>query len=141
MRSGLFVLATLLMAGLGTNGCGVPVFAQDLGVTPDQVKWLATRNLGLAANLDGDPSRPGPYVVRLKVVPDNVTMPHTHPNAEDVTVISGSIGFGLGTVFDKSKGRVLPAGSFLHLPANTPHFAWTGTEGAVIQSHGIGPFP
>jgi hypothetical protein len=118
-----------------------PAPAQSVGMTPDEIHWAETRGLGLAAQLEGDPAKQEPYVVRIKVPPNNVTSPHTHPQAENVTVISGWIGFGNGTVFDRSKGRVLPAGSFLYLPANTAHFAWTGPEGAVIQAHGVGPFP
>jgi anti-sigma factor ChrR (cupin superfamily) len=130
----------VVAAGL-TMGQGLPSTARDLGVTPEEIKWVETTNLGLSVTLEGDPSGPGPYVLRIKVPPNNVTMPHTHMNAENITVISGWIGFGLGTVFDKSDGRELPAGSFFHLPPNTPHFAWTGAEGAVIQAHGNGPFP
>lgn len=138
MKPTLLVAATALAIAWG-----MPAIAQDasIGMTPDQITWTETRSLGLAALLEGDPAKNGPYVVRLKVPPNNVTPPHTHPQAENVTVISGSIGFGLGTVFDRSKGRIYPAGSFFYLPARTPHFAWTGAEGAVIQAHGIGPFP
>jgi hypothetical protein len=130
----------VVAAGL-TMGQGIPSVAQDLGVTPEEIKWVETTNLGLSVMLEGSPSRPGPYVLRIKVPPNNVTMPHTHTNAENITVISGWIGFGLGAVFDKSKGRELPTGSFFYLPPNTPHFAWTGAEGAVIKAHGNGPFP
>jgi quercetin dioxygenase-like cupin family protein len=133
MKSTLFVVATALAISRG-----VPALAQDdaIGVTPEQIKWV-----GSTAVLYGDPAKNGPYVLRIKVAPNVVTPPHTHPQAENITVISGSIGFGLGTVFDQSKGRVLAAGSFFYLPANTPHFAWTGADGAVIQAHGTGPFP
>lgn len=120
-----------------------PCVAHDqvVGFTPEEVKFGHVKRLGEAVVLHGDPSRPEPYAVRIKVGPNNVTMPHSHPKAEGVTVISGWIGFGIGPVFDKEKGRVLHPGSFLHLPARVPHFAWTGPEGAVIQAHGIGPFP
>lgn len=120
-----------------------PAAAEDrtIGVVPDEMQWTQVPRLGTAIVLYGDPARRGPYVVRLNVPPDNVTQPHTHPLAENITVISGWIGFGLGPVFDKAKGRVLPAGAFFHLPARTLHFAWTGPEGAVIQAHGAGPFP
>jgi len=114
---------------------------RSIGVTPDEMTWTKIRRLGEAVVLHGDPAKPAPYVVRIKVGPNNITPPHTHPHAENITVISGWIGFGLGPVFDQQKGRALPAGAFYHLPANTPHFAWTGPEGAVIQAHGSGPFP
>lgn len=133
MKRAIFAVATALaLAGIA------PAIAQDnsIGVTPDQFKWAGTTVL-----LEGDPAKHAPYVLRSKVPPNNTTSPHTHRQAENITVIAGWIGFGLGTVFDQSKGRVLPAGSFFYLPANTPHFAWTGPEGAVIQIHGVGPFP
>ncbi|MSP02918.1 MAG: cupin domain-containing protein [Acetobacteraceae bacterium] len=136
MKLAWFVLAAVLAIVRGE-----PAIAQELGVIPDEIKWAATKNLGDAVVLEGDPAKPGPYVLRIKVPPNNVTNPHTHRQIENITVISGWIGFGLGAIFDKSKGRELPAGSFFHLPANTPHFAWTGPEGAVIQAHGVGPFP
>jgi len=114
---------------------------QGVGVTQAEMRLAPVPGLGQAIVLLGDPSKPGPYVVRLVVPPNTETPPHSHPQAESVTVISGWIGFGLGDAFDKAKGRVLPAGSFLHLPAGALHFAWTGPEGAVIQAHGVGPFP
>jgi quercetin dioxygenase-like cupin family protein len=86
-----------------------------------------------------DPSKRGPYVERVKLPPNATVPPHTHPDVENITVLSGSFGIGEGTVADKSKGKVLTAGSFYQLPANTPHFAWAGLNGAVIQIHGVGP--
>jgi quercetin dioxygenase-like cupin family protein len=133
MKTKLFIVATALAVSRG-----IPAIAQDgtIGVTPDEIKWQ-----GHVAVLSGDPAKNGPYVIRIEVSPNDITPPHTHRQSENITVISGSIGFGLGTVFDRSKGRVLPAGSYYYLPANTPHFAWTGADGAIIQAHGDGPFP
>ena len=133
MKTTLFIVATALALSRG-----IPAIAQDstIGVTPDEIKWR-----GHVAVLNGDPAKNGPYVLRIEVPPNDITPPHTHRQAENITVISGSIGFGLGTGFDQSKGRVLPAGSYFYLPANTPHFAWTGADGAIIQAHGNGPFP
>jgi len=136
MKPALFVVATMLAILRGA-----PAIAQPVGVTPDEIKWATTGSLGDVVVLEGDPAKPEPYVLRLRVPPNNVTHPHTHAQDENITVISGAIGFGLGSVFDRSKGRVLLAGSFFHLPANTPHFAWTGPDGAIIQAHGVGPFP
>ena len=138
MKPSLFlVLAVLAMAR------GMPAIADDtrIGVTPDEIQWGQVEGLGLAVILQGDPAKSRSYILRIKVPPNNITQPHVHRQAENITVISGSFGFGLGTVFDRSKGRVLPAGSFVHLPANTSHFAWTGADGAVIQANGDGPFP
>ena len=40
------------------------------------------------AILFGDPSKPGPYVVRLKWLPGNMSRPHFHPNDRFFAVIS-----------------------------------------------------
>jgi quercetin dioxygenase-like cupin family protein len=87
----------------------------------------------------GDPAEAGPYVERVKLPPNAVIPPHTHPDDENITVLSGAFGIGEGEVADHAKGRVLPAGSFYYLPANMAHFAWAGPEGAIVQIHGIGP--
>ena len=138
MRAGLWIgaMALVLASGLA--------MAQDetLTVMPDQVKWGPAPGLPTgweAAILIGDPAKEGPYVERVKLPPNAMVPPHTHPDIESITVISGSFGIGQGKVADKSKGQVLPAGSFYHLPANTAHFAWSGPDGAIVQVHGIGP--
>ena len=138
MNNGLLT-ATVLLA-LVTRVAA----AQDgtLVITPDQVKWGPAPGLPAdwqAAILSGDPAKKGPYVERVKLPPNAVVPPHKHPDIENITVISGSFGIGQGNVADKSKGQVLPTGSFYRLPANTAHFAWAGPEGAVVQVHGVGP--
>jgi quercetin dioxygenase-like cupin family protein len=135
---GLLVATTVfcLMTGVAVAQNGTLV------VTPDQVRWGPAPGLPAdwqAAVLIGDPAKSDPYVERVKLPPNATVPPHTHPDIENITVISGSFGIGQGSVPDKSKGQMLPAGSFYRLPANTAHFAWSGPDGAVIQIHGIGP--
>jgi hypothetical protein len=101
---------------------------------PDQIKWE-----GFAHRLGGrrfgwGPDKKGPSVERVKLPPDAVVPPHTHPDTANITVLSDS-----SNVAGKSKGRMLPARSFYRLPANTPHYASAGPDGAVIQIHGVGP--
>src|SRR3982750_2833423 len=40
--------------------------------------------------LFGDPNKPGPYVVRLKWLPGNMSRPHFHPNDRYIAVLSGT---------------------------------------------------
>jgi hypothetical protein len=48
------------------------------------------------AVLEGDPSKEGPFVFRVKV-PDGYRIPvHTHPKTERVTVIAGTFNIGMG---------------------------------------------
>jgi quercetin dioxygenase-like cupin family protein len=122
---------------------GTPAIAQTITVTPDQVKWADNKSLPpgwQSAVLAGNLAKKGAYAVRVKI-PANSSFPaHMHPDVETITVISGSFGIGQGTSGDKSKGQVLPAGSFYRLPAHTAHYAWTEADGAVIQVQGNGPF-
>ena len=133
-----------LVAGIFTLTLCGNALAQSgtIVLTPDQIKWGPAKGMPAGwevAVLAGAPDKRGPYVERIKLPANAMVPPHTHPDTENITVLSGSFGIGEGKVADKSKGRVLPAGSFYRLPANTPHFAWAGAEGAVIQIHGIGP--
>ncbi len=55
------------------------------------------------AILVGDPTKPGPYVIRVKLPAGIKLMPHRHPEDRIYTVISGVFYIGLGDVFDESK--------------------------------------
>jgi len=91
------------------------------------------------AVLEGDPTKEGPFVMRLWL-PDGFSIqPHWHPKVERVTVLSGVFNLGMGEKFDKSATRPMAAGTFGFWPAEMRHFAWTKGE-TVIQLHGIGPW-
>src|SRR2546421_11805817 len=61
------------------------------------------------AILEGDPTREGPFVMRLKL-PDRYRIPpHTHPKTERLTVISGTFRLGMGGKFDENALRAMPA--------------------------------
>ena len=93
----------------------------------------------LIAVLEGDPSKEGPFVFRVKV-PDGYRIPpHTHPKTERVTVISGVFIIGMGAKFDEKAGRAMPAGTYGHWPAGMTHFVRVEGE-TVVQFHGTGPW-
>lgn len=89
--------------------------------------------------LDGDPGKRGQFTVRFQFPANYKIMPHTHPTAEHITVISGKLNLGMGEKFDQSVSREMPADSFGVMPAGMVHFAWAG-EPTIIQIHGTGPF-
>src|SRR6266852_3081684 len=83
---------------------------------PDSLKWTAGPAFlqpgAQISIVSCDPSKEGPYVLRLKL-PDNFkVLPHMHPNDENVTVISGTLNIVMGDKFDDSRGPALKAGSF-----------------------------
>ncbi len=91
------------------------------------------------AVLEGDPSKPGPFVFRVKVPDGYKIPPHTHPKPERVTVISGTFNLGMGETFDAAKAEALPAGTYGTWPAGMKHFVWAKGE-TVVQFHGEGPW-
>jgi quercetin dioxygenase-like cupin family protein len=91
------------------------------------------------AVLLGDPSKEGLFVTRLKAPKGYRIPPHTHPNQEVVTVISGTIKLGMGETADPTKAKALPAGTFYATPPGMAHFAQFEEE-TVIQVSTIGPW-
>lgn len=108
---------------------------------PSELAWIRdpfdpVRRMAL---LVGDPTRPGPYVVRMHVDAGYAIGLHAHP-AEDehLTVLSGSLHVSTGVAGSGAAELELPAGSVVVVPAGTPHRLWT-TEETEIQMSGIGP--
>lgn len=144
MRFCYFALAAILSISYGvasaqTTGAGMA--AAPTIVTADSLKW--TPGTGMMKGVDvavlyGDPSKAGPYVLRLRIPANTNLPPHYHGDTENVTVISGALWVGLGDTFDASKMKELGPGSFVSVPANVHHFAMT-KDATVIQIHGIGP--
>jgi hypothetical protein len=112
-------------------------------VRPDDIKWMpappALPAGAKAAVLSGDPSKAGPYVIRAKLPDGYKIPPHWHPTDENVTVIHGTLMVGKGDKFSAAASEALPAGSFMRMPKDMRHFAWTKGE-TIIQVHGMGPF-
>jgi quercetin dioxygenase-like cupin family protein len=92
------------------------------------------------ALISGDPVKPGPFAFRLKMPPGYVVMPHSHPAAENLTVISGRLYHGMGDTLRKADGKAVAQGDFVYLPPAMPHAVWTTDSPAVIQVNGTGPF-
>jgi quercetin dioxygenase-like cupin family protein len=90
------------------------------------------------AVLVGDPAKEGLYVVRVKFPAGYKVAPHSHPNDENVTVISGTFHIGIGDKFDDTKGQALKPGGFAQAPKGVKHYAWASQE-TIIQLHGMGP--
>lgn len=90
--------------------------------------------------LTGDPAKPGPFVLRLKIPANTVIAPHTHSADENVTVLSGDFYHGMGNTIDREQGKLVDAGGYVFLPANMAHSLWTTKDPAVIQVTGTGPF-
>jgi quercetin dioxygenase-like cupin family protein len=87
----------------------------------------------------GEPSKPGPYVIRVKAPLGVKLMPHRHPEDRIYTVMSGVFYIGLGDRFDGDKVVAYPPGSVIVLPGDTWHFHWAKSGEYVTQVSAIGP--
>lgn len=134
----MFAILTLALA--------VPVHepARDHEVVrPSEIKWQdGPSSLPKGAKmvvLEGDPTKDGPFVLRVKL-PDGFRIaPHTHPKDERVTVLTGTLFLGMGEKFDEKAATEMPAGSYGRTGANMAHFGFVKGE-TILQLHGSGPW-
>ena len=111
-------------------------------IRAEDVVWkpfAAFPTLARLATLVGDPMRPGPYVIRVRLPANVRMMPHRHAEDRIYTVISGVFYVGVGEVFDERKLTAHGPGSVVVLPAGTPHFHWAKSGEYVTQISAIGP--
>jgi quercetin dioxygenase-like cupin family protein len=119
-----------------------PGEAQFRSILPEDIDWKpfpAFPPPCRLAVLVGEPSRPGPYVIRVKVPSGVKMMPHRHPEDRIYTVMSGVFYIGLGDEFDGDKVRAYPPGSVVVLPGDTSHFHWAKSGEYITQVTAIGP--
>ena len=111
--------------------------------TAAEIKWGVPPPVlpkgAMLAVVSGDPGKPGPYAVRLKMPAGYRIAPHWHPTDEHVTVLSGTFALGMGDKFDKAALKDLSSGGYGLMPAEMRHFALARTS-AIVQVHGTGPF-
>jgi len=146
---GIFLLTVVLfvaspvIAGDKTKA-GEPGTGSPIMLAPNEVKWGACPAVvppgALCAVIEGDPAAANKlFAFRIKL-PDKYRIPpHFHPGDEHVVVLSGVFNMGMGDKFDTSAGHPMPAGSFMVMPKETRHFAWSTGE-TIIQVYAIGPW-
>jgi quercetin dioxygenase-like cupin family protein len=120
-----------------------PAAAKHVLMPVDQLKWgpapPALPAGAQVAVLDGDPTKPGAFVLRVKF-PDGYTVPpHWHPTIENLVVLGGTLMVGMGDKLDKASMQTLTVGGYSKMPARMNHYVITKGE-TTIQVHGVGPF-
>ena len=90
-RAIAFAVCTVMFAP--TIGSAQQVVGKGVELTtPDNIKWVKNAaGTQETAVLFGDPDKPGPYVIRLRWLPGNMSRPHFHPNDRFFVVVSGHV--------------------------------------------------
>jgi len=134
-------LAFTLAAG------SVPVAsAQEAGSgmtveVPGDKQWQKNKDMPFGMRimyLSGDPSKPGPYVYRIRVPTGYKIPPVKYPDERVTTVLKGIMWLAEGERYDPMKMKELGPGTMFVTPANTPHFQWARTE-LILEVVGFGP--
>ena len=138
MRLGLVGLAVLLATG-------TMALAEDMkaAINTSDIKWSAApKMLPPGARwfvLSGDPTKEGPFAIRVQLPAHYQVPAHSHPTAETITVLSGRVLFGMGDKLDEKKGTVLKDGGFAEAPPKMNHYV-SAIYASVIEIHSVGPF-
>ena len=137
----LSVCAAFLLVAGGLHADSAVDESGFVRIFPEDVQWKELPGYGglKYAVLEGDPSKPGMYVVRVKFPPGLMTRPHFHPDDRHAIVISGTWYTGTGDVFDPAKAVALKPGSYMKHPAKGHHFDGAKDEEVVLQIIGYGP--
>jgi len=111
-------------------------------IRSEDVEWRPFAAFPPAARLAvlvGDPTRPEPYLIRVKLPHGTRMMPHKHAEDRIYTVISGVFYIGLGDEFDEGRLTAHSPGTVLVLPGGQSHFHWAKSGEYVTQVTAIGP--
>ncbi len=140
-------LVSLLGSALALGVCAIPVaFAQETGsgmtiIVPGDKQWQKSKDMPYGMRmmyLHGDPSQPGPYVLRIRVPTGYKIPPVKYPDDRVTTVLKGKMWNAEGERYDPMKMQEWEAGTMFVTPANTPHYQWARTE-LILQVVGFGP--
>ena len=143
MRKTIACFAVLLVLTGISGAAREPNQSTHVLLTAADVKWgdpppVLPKGAKFAV-VSGDPTKPGPFAIRIRVPAGYKIAPHWHPADEHVTVLSGTFALGMGEKFDQASMKDLRAGGYAVLPAEMRHFVMAKTA-ATVQVHGMGPF-
>lgn len=137
LGSRIFLTAVACAAlSVGASAATVPVIVVPATATwqpvPQFTGWQMTPVVG-------NPDTPGAYYAYLLKAPaGGKVAPHYHKMTENVTVLSGTVMFGLGDTVDVAKMKSFGPGTVVSVPAGAHHYAVAKTP-IILEVSGIGP--
>ena len=140
-------VALAFTAGVLTALCAWAASAAEapgfISVEASKLKWTDAPSVGPGAKIaviEGDLKSSEPMTFRLKVPANSKVGVHTHPTAERVTVLSGTLYFAVGDKFDRAKTKAYKSGDAFIVPSGMPMYAYTKNGETIVQIHGNGPW-
>ena len=91
------------------------------------------------AVLYGDPTKPGPFGLRLKIPANLEIGSHSHSGTEYITVVSGKAKVSWGIKADVMNGDDLGPGSFFWMKSGE-HHDLKALEETIVDLNSTGPF-
>lgn len=136
-------LVTIVATFAGATIMAEQTKKEIVALIPDKIRWFTPSYYTdgrQRAQLFGNSSEGGTWIDRVKIPAGSRVLAHTHQQDELVTVIEGTWYLAEGTKFDSAKLTAYPAGSFIVIPAGTPHFVATKEGTVVVQLSGTTKF-
>jgi mannose-6-phosphate isomerase-like protein (cupin superfamily) len=144
LKFGRLTFITLAAAILLTSPMAARAADATHGVTPaDKMVWglldpQQPEGIQVAV-LYGDPSKPGPFGLRLKIPANLEIGSHSHSGTEYITVVSGKAKVSWGLKADVMSGDDLGPGSFFWMKKGD-HHDLKAFEETIVDLNSVGPF-
>jgi quercetin dioxygenase-like cupin family protein len=144
LKLGQWVFATLATAVLLVSPMAARAADATHGVTTaDKMVWglldpKQPKGIKVAV-LYGDPAKPAPFGLRLKIPANLEIGSHSHSGTEYITVVSGKAKVSWGIKADVMSGDDLGPGSFFWMKSGE-HHDLKALEETIVDLNSTGPF-
>ena len=138
-RYGLVALLIAIVVSLGSAKATDLNPAAIAYKLPHQITWTDEPGGAKIAVVQGDPTKPGLYIVLVRWTAHHMSHPHWHPNDRFITVLSGTWWVGTGNKFDPDSTVALPAGTFVTHFGKQVHYDGAKDGDAILEIVGEGP--
>lgn len=133
------LFAAAVLAGMCVGQAHEPTGSSHAVIAPNSLHWKPFVPGAELAVLEGNPNQEGMFTIRIRIHAGTEIPPHWHPADENITVLTGAFGIGMGDTFEQAAIRTMAAGAFVSVPKGMRHFALSKTD-SIVQIHGKGPF-
>ena len=91
------------------------------------------------AVVSGDPTKAGPFTVRLEMPADYAIRPHHHPTSETLRLLEGTLHLGHGAKWDEKAMKAMATDKPVTFGPKEPHFVHAASR-VVLEVQSTGPF-